>query len=56
MRRSLLKISVFLLLLLGFALPGADAAGVRTITDMAGRSVVVPGEVKGFATMGAVRH
>ncbi|AZO18072.1 MULTISPECIES: ABC transporter substrate-binding protein [unclassified Mesorhizobium] len=52
--RSILKISAFLLLLLGVASPGANATEVRTITDMAGRRVVVPAEVERVATMGSV--
>lgn len=52
--RSILKISAFLLLLLGIASPGADATGVRTITDMADRRVVVPAAVERVATMGSV--
>ncbi|TIX97110.1 MAG: ABC transporter substrate-binding protein, partial [Mesorhizobium sp.] len=52
--RPILKISAFLLLLLGIASPAAGATAVRTITDMAGRRVVVPAEVERVATMGSV--
>jgi iron complex transport system substrate-binding protein len=53
-REPLLRGPAFLLILFAFALPLWSADGDRTITDMAGRSVVVPDYVARVATLGSV--
>jgi iron complex transport system substrate-binding protein len=49
-----LQAMAFLLTLFAFALPAWCADEGRTITDMAGRSVVVPRDITRVATMGSV--